>query len=103
MIEVLNIKSVAAQNPLWKSDPTFVYIGRGSPYGNPFKIGPDTSREDVIELYASYAARVKRIRHDIESMFFVDKKLVCHCAPMACHGDYLKSWQEVRIKELEIK
>ena len=28
-----------------------IYIGRGSPYGNPFVIGKDVTREEVIEKF----------------------------------------------------
>jgi hypothetical protein len=31
--------------------PDAVYIGRGSKWGNPFKIGPDGSRYDVCEAF----------------------------------------------------
>lgn len=32
--------------------PNDVYIGRGSKWGNPFKIGPHGDREDVVRRYA---------------------------------------------------
>ena len=31
-----------------------VYIGRGSPFGNPFIIGKHGTREEVIEMYRDY-------------------------------------------------
>lgn len=31
-----------------------IYIGRGSPFGNPFKIGKDGTREEVIMAYSAY-------------------------------------------------
>ena len=33
-----------------------VYIGRGSPFGNPFKIGIDGTRLEVIEKYKHHLA-----------------------------------------------
>lgn len=58
-----------------------VYIGRGSPWGNPFKIGRDGSRDEVCD------------RFELEVLPTLDleplrgKDLVCFCAPLRCHGD----------------
>lgn len=65
-----------------------VYIGRGSFYGNPFKIGVDGDREVVIEKYIEWfnedPERVKRAKIELKG-----KNLVCYCAPNHCHGDFL--------------
>lgn len=63
-----------------------VYIGRGSKYGNPFIIGKDGSREEVIEKYEKYADD-KFAVSDIVTL--IDRDLVCFCSPEKCHGDYL--------------
>jgi hypothetical protein len=65
-----------------------VYIGRPSKWGNPFAIGRDGTRAEVIEKYRQYlmsrpglcAAAMDELR---------GKDLVCWCAPAACHGDVL--------------
>lgn len=65
-----------------------VNIMRGTKWGNPYVIGPDGTREDVIE---------KHKRDIMENIFIVEKiknelkgkDLVCCCAPKACHGDIL--------------
>lgn len=65
-----------------------VYIGRPSKWGNPFVIGRDGDRDDVIDQYYDYlmdnpeliAAAKKELR---------GKDLVCFCKPKACHGDLL--------------
>ena len=69
---------------------TAVYIGRPSIWGNPFIIGQDGSRQDVIEKYR------KMLLHpenqwlvDLARKELVGKDLVCFCAPQACHGDVL--------------
>ena len=74
-----------------RRDKCDVYIGRGSPFGNPFRIGRDGSREQVIELY-----RQKIIKRMISDELFVDevmalrgKRLGCYCKPLACHGDVI--------------
>lgn len=64
-----------------------VYIGRPSKWGNPFKIGPDGTREEVIAKYEDY------IRNNPELMDSLGelrgKTISCHCAPLPCHGDVL--------------
>jgi len=74
-----------------------VYIGRlskgRSPWGNPFMIGRDGNREQVIEAYR------QKLYADIESgaiplerlAALADKDLVCFCAPQACHGHVLEA------------
>ena len=68
--------------------PTAVYIGRPSPWGNPFAVGKDGTREEVIARYIGHLQQnpelVDRIRVELAG-----KDLVCWCAPAACHGDIL--------------
>lgn len=67
-----------------------VYIGRPSIWGNPFVIGRDGDREQVIEKYRrwleSNPALVARAKTELKG-----KNLVCWCAPLPCHGDVLLS------------
>ena len=68
------------------------YIGRGSKWGNPFKIGVDGDREEVIEKYRVYAYNkwVEDQAYGIDWLEHLKgKDLVCFCAPLACHGDVL--------------
>lgn len=65
-----------------------VYIGRGSPYGNPFIVGTHGTRSQVIELYREHLhanpellAKVKRE--------LPGKDLLCYCSPAPCHGTVL--------------
>lgn len=60
-----------------------VYVGRGSPWGNPFKIGPDGDRTEVIERF-----RVE-VLPTLNVTPLRGKDLVCYCAPQACHADLL--------------
>lgn len=64
-----------------------VYIGRGSKWGNPFRIGADGDRAMVIAKFE----RSLRDRHDLLRALdeLRGKNLVCYCAPAACHGDLL--------------
>lgn len=64
-----------------------VYIGRGSKWGNPFVIGKDGDREEVITLYMEHLLNSRDLLEAIPTL--TDKFLVCYCAPEACHGDVL--------------
>ena len=64
-----------------------VYIGRGSKWGNPFKIGIDGTREDVIEQYRDWIQTQSHLLNSLEELR--GKTLGCFCSPQACHGDIL--------------
>lgn len=66
-----------------------VYIGRGknSKFGNPFKIGTDGTREDVINKYKKWIINQKDILKLFPSLR--GKKLGCFCSPLACHGNVI--------------
>lgn len=70
-----------------KKEPFDIYIGRPSRWGNPFVIGEDGTREEVIALYREYVLmRADLIRALPE---LKDKVLGCWCHPQSCHGDVL--------------
>lgn len=74
-----------------------VYIGRGSKWGNPFIIGKDGDREEVISKYEAYIMSPEQ-QHLIDDLpELVDKVLGCWCSPKACHGDILKRMVEDEI------
>lgn len=64
-----------------------VYIGRPSKWGNPFEIGRDGSRKDVIEKYRAYLLNNPSLLSDLHEL--KGKVLGCWCAPASCHGDVL--------------
>lgn len=78
-----------------RSEPCDVYIGRAVPrrrlprskWANPFRIGPDGTREQVIQKYRTYL----QTRHDLLQSLPVlaNARLGCWCAPDPCHGDVL--------------
>jgi hypothetical protein len=72
-----------------------VFIGRPSLWGNPFKIGRDGTREEVIEKFRQY---LKGQPHLIEiaKEHLKGKVLGCYCKPLHCHGDV---WLEVLNEE----
>ena len=71
-----------------------VYIGRGSMFGNPFRIGVHGNRKTVIEKYKKYF--YYRIKTDEifkqEVLKLKGKVLTCFCKPLACHGDIIKEY-----------
>lgn len=72
-----------------------IYIGRPNPkvkshdakWGNPFIIGRDGTREEVIEKYKRWLASQHTLLADLPSL--KGKVLGCWCAPQTCHGDVL--------------
>ena len=57
-----------------------VYIGRGSPWGNPFRIGVDGDRDAVCDRFE------REVLPSLDVEPLRGKKLVCFCAPRRCHG-----------------
>lgn len=70
-----------------------VYIGRGSPLGNPFPIDESAgqTRAIVIEQYRRWLWKeIKEGRVTLDYLRSLDgKRLGCFCAPKACHGDVI--------------
>lgn len=58
-----------------------VYCGRGSPYGNPYKIGRDGNRDEVCDKFE------RDILPGLDVSALRGKDLVCYCAPERCHCD----------------
>lgn len=61
--------------------PADIYIGRGSPWGNPFKIGEHGNRDQVCDRFEN------EILPGLDVSSLRGKNLVCFCAPHRCHGD----------------
>lgn len=80
-----------------------VYIGRPSPWGNPFQIGEHGSRAEVIERYRAYLwERIKKEGAPlIKKLAALDGKVLgCWCSPAPCHGDVIAraaSWAATQI------
>jgi len=89
-VEVVKMGGVGA------SGPGSVYIGRGSEFGNQFKIGVDGTRAEVVEKYRGWFLEKMREPAFRRSIWELEgKRLVCFCAPRACHGDVIKEWLEM--------
>jgi len=64
-----------------------IYIGHGTIWGNPFIIGKDGTRKEVIDKYRIYASTNQKIIDSLPDL--KDKVLGCWCKPKPCHGDVL--------------
>jgi hypothetical protein len=69
-----------------------IYCGHGTPFGNPFVIGLDGTRPEVIAKFEEWwlakptaflATARRRLRGQI---------LICWCYPRQCHCDFLAEW-----------
>ncbi|HEX7636580.1 MAG TPA: DUF4326 domain-containing protein [Noviherbaspirillum sp.] len=80
-----------------KDEPYDVYIGRGTPWGNPFPIGKGgvgDTREDVIRKYREHFETVI-LQDDTRRKSLLSLRgyrLGCHCKPLACHGDIIAEY-----------
>lgn len=99
-VKVGSIRPMYKDLKEWCADPNNVYIGRrgvvfidgerypkvDSPWHNPFKIGKDGDRREVLKKYKEYIIK-KLPDMDIDSIR--NKTLGCWCSPEPCHGDVL--------------
>ena len=69
-----------------------VYIGRPGPWGNPFAIGRDGTRAQVIEAYERYLLSRPDLLGQLGELR--GKVLGCWGAPRQCHGDVLARYAD---------
>ncbi len=87
---LINIRTCPDFDP--KSNPDDVYIGRWnrkygpSKWKNPFVIGKDGDREEVIKKYRAHL-KISGLTKQIEELR--GKRLGCWCTPDPCHGEVL--------------
>jgi Domain of unknown function (DUF4326) len=76
-----------------KREPYDIYIGRpnrglpGSKWRNPFHIGRDGDREEVITKFARWFVTQQQLVDALHELR--GNVLGCWCAPNACHGHFL--------------
>jgi len=91
-VVLLNLTLVVNKD---RGDKFDVYIGRGTIWGNPYQIGVDGDRDEVI----------RKFKYDFDKEFLkpfdnIDKNasslkgkvIACHCKPYACHGDIIADY-----------
>ena len=81
---VINIKKVES------SLIDYIYIGRPSPYGNPFTLMGENDRENCVKKYREWIHKPeqKSLRNLMREKLR-GRKLGCFCAPKLCHGDVI--------------
>jgi hypothetical protein len=64
-----------------------VYCGRPSKWGNPFEIGKDGTRQQVIDKYERWLLQQPELIDQLSEL--TGKILGCWCAPKRCHCEIL--------------
>lgn len=93
MIKVVNVRDYRYGG--------YVYVGRGrgSVLGNPYKIGKDGDRDEVIRKYRVWLwkeylkeGEVTKAIDALVQAYIEDGQLLlgCWCAPEPCHADVIK-------------
>jgi hypothetical protein len=65
-----------------------VYVGRPTLFGNPFYIGRDGNREQVVEKFRQMIVSTPELK-EMAQRQLKGRDLSCWCAPKACHADVL--------------
>jgi hypothetical protein len=65
-----------------------VYIGRPGKWGNPFIMGEDGTRFEVIKKYQEWIQTQPDLIVEAKAIL-KGKILGCFCSPLLCHGDIL--------------
>jgi len=103
--KVTNIRPKYNNLKEWTEDNNNVYIARSgvvfidkkrfplfsSNFSNPYKIGKDGTREEVIEKYRTYITQKLENNKSLqdELIMMKNKNLGCWCYPEMCHGNIL--------------
>jgi hypothetical protein len=98
--------------------PQDVYIGRGSPLGNPFSHKTGTraeflveTRQEAIEQYRHWIAQKinskdPQVCQALNSIYALARRgsvsLVCYCAPHPCHGEVIRDIIEEKVSTRRI-
>ena len=73
--------------------PNSVYIGRGTPWGNPYVVGTHGAVGECVKLFE------ENTLPNLDVSALIGKTLVCSCWPRACHGNSILS----KVEEIETK
>lgn len=85
-----------------------IYVGRGTPFGNPFKPGTRGTPNLAVAV-AQFKLHLERVMssgpddHELKAAMVdllaryrdgEEIQLVCSCKPLACHADVIVEWIE---------
>lgn len=89
---VLNLRRIAGDTSAEALlERGIVRVDRATKWGNPFRIGRNATRTEVIERYRrDLWRRVRAGEVDLDELAALDgRDLACWCHPMPCHADVL--------------
>ncbi len=94
-MQIVNVKSLGGVRAARQAG--VVYCGRGSPLGNPFRVGKDGTREEVIAKFRVWLwEQLKGGNAEVQAALDAlgeDSVLGCHCAPRPCHAAVIaRAW-----------
>ncbi len=79
------------------------YIARPSPLGNPYAMGLDGDREEVVRRYRDWlSARIAEMDPVVCTALLgirPDQPLSCFCAPARCHGEVIAEFLDAGAQE----
>jgi hypothetical protein len=84
----------------WRREVCDVRIDRPSIWGNPFRIGPDGTRHQVIQKYRAWILTQPHLLARLPELR--GKVLGCWCKPGECHGDVLAELADAKIRETSL-
>lgn len=74
----------------WKMPPNTVYVGRGSRWGNPYKVEGSRTAEQAVELFSRMVNKMHPIELYNWLLPIAGYNLACWCKEgEACHADVL--------------
>lgn len=84
-----------------KWDKDAIYIGRGSPLGNPFVMRTEEDRNSVCDKYEEWFNKQvqegnQTLLKELRKIYVLAKQkdivLGCYCFPKRCHGETIKKF-----------
>ena len=99
MSNVINLSKVSDIES-WLKHEDNVYIGRGSKWGNPYKVTNPNRRKWALYKYEKYIKGNRSLLQCLPELR--GKTLGCWCHPQACHGTILQRLEAVQRKEVQL-
>jgi hypothetical protein len=81
-----------------RREPADVFVGRPSMWANPFFMGRDGKRDEVIEKFAHWLIRQPSLLRAVSTLRGMT--LGCDCKPLPCHGDVLAELADLPLPDL---
>ena len=87
-VNIVNLNTVKDKGN-WHKVPENVYVGRGSDFGNQFRlVDHNNCREEVVALFKNYLSNNIQLKDRVKKEL-KGKVLGCFCAPEHCHAEVL--------------